>query len=133
MNNPRDKVYLNWGDIEKLVDNICNQIVRENPPIKTIRGIPRGGLIPATLISHKLNIPYNVFINDKYTLLVDDICDTGKTLKEQIGFEIGYTATLHYKPTAVYKPSFYGGEIGSEWLVYPWERKDSNSIQDYLV
>ena len=81
------------------------------------------------MISHKLNIPYVTKIN-KDTLVVDDICDTGETLKRSIA---GFTATLHYKPTAVFTPDFYAKEVGSEWLVYPWERKDSDAIQDYLT
>jgi hypoxanthine phosphoribosyltransferase len=43
-----------------------------------------------------------------------------------------YTATLHYKPTAIFTPDFYSKEVGTEWIVYPWERKDSDAVQDYL-
>ena len=41
-----------------------------------------------------------------------------------------YTATLHYKPTAKFTPDFYAKEVGTEWIVYPWERKDSDAVQD---
>jgi hypoxanthine phosphoribosyltransferase len=43
-----------------------------------------------------------------------------------------YTATLHYKPTAGFTPDFYAKEVGTEWIVYPWESKDSDAVQDYL-
>jgi hypoxanthine phosphoribosyltransferase len=123
-----NKVYLSWDDINILVEDLCQTIAASGAEIKSITGIQRGGLIPAVMISHKLHIPYVSRIN-KDTLVVDDICDTGETLKNTIGM---YTATLHYKPTAIFTPDFYSKEVGTEWIVYPWERSDSESIQDYL-
>ena len=123
-----NKVYLSWDDINILVEDLCNTIKQSGAQIKSITGIQRGGLIPAVMISHKLNIPY-VSKTNKDTLVVDDICDTGETLKRAVG---GFTATLHYKPTASSTPDFYAKETGTEWLVYPWERNDSEAIQDYL-
>jgi hypoxanthine phosphoribosyltransferase len=123
-----NKVYLSWDDINILVEDLCQTIASSGADIKSITGIQRGGLIPAVMISHKLHIPYVSRIN-KDTLVVDDICDTGETLKNTIGM---YTATLHYKPTAIFTPDFYSKEVGTEWIVYPWERSDSETIQDYL-
>ena len=123
-----NKVFMYWDDISILVDELCNTIAMSGVQIKSITGIERGGLIPAVMISHKLNIPYVTKIN-KHTLVVDDICDSGETLKNMVA---GYTATLHYKKTASFTPDFYSKEVGEEWIVYPWERNDSDTIQDYL-
>jgi len=123
-----NKVFVYWDDISVLVDELCNTITSSGVQIKSITGIERGGLIPAVMISHKLNIPYTTKIN-KDTLVVDDICDSGETLKNIVA---GYTATLHYKKTASFTPDFYSKEVGDEWIVYPWERTDSETIQDYL-
>ena len=123
-----NKVYLSWDDINILVEDLCQTIASSGAEIKSITGIQRGGLIPAVMISHKLHIPFVSRIN-KDTLVVDDICDTGETLKNTIGM---YTATLHHKPTAAFTPDFYSKEVGTEWIVYPWERNDSETIQDYL-
>ena len=123
-----NKVFVYWDDITILVDELCNTIATSGVQIKSITGIERGGLIPAVMISHKLNIPYTTKIN-KDTLVVDDICDSGETLKNMVA---GYTATLHYKKTASFTPDFYSKEVGDEWIVYPWERTDSETIQDYL-
>jgi hypoxanthine phosphoribosyltransferase len=123
-----NKMYLSWDDISVLVEDLCDTIASSGAEITSITGIKRGGLIPAVMISHKLNIPYVDRIN-KDTLVVDDICDTGETLKKSIAM---YTATLHYKPTAGFTPDFYAKEVGTEWIVYPWERKDSDAVQDYL-
>ena len=123
-----NKVFVYWDDISVLVDELCNTITSSGVQIKSITGIERGGLIPAVMISHKLNIPYTTKIN-KDTLVVDDICDSGETLKNMVA---GYTATLHYKKTASFTPDFYSKEVGTEWIVYPWERNDSTAVQDYL-
>ena len=123
-----NKVFMYWDDISILVEELCNTIAMSGIRIKSVTGIERGGLIPAVMISHKLNIPYVTKIN-KDTLVVDDICDSGETLKNIVA---GYTATLHYKPTASYTPDFYAKEVGPEWIIYPWERKDSEPVQDYL-
>ena len=123
-----NKIFISWDDINILVDELCSTISKSGAEIKSITGIERGGLIPAVMISHKLNIPYVTKIN-KYTLVVDDICDTGETLKKTVA---GFTATLHYKKTAIFTPDFYSKEVGTEWIVYPWERNDSETIQDYL-
>ena len=123
-----NKVYLSWDDISILVEDLCDTIASSGVQITSITGIKRGGLIPAVMVSHKLNIPYVDRIN-KDTLVIDDICDTGETLKNSIAL---YTATLHYKPTAGFTPDFYAKEVGSDWIVYPWERKDSDAVQDYL-
>ena len=123
-----NKVFVYWDDISVLVDELCNTITSSGVQIKSITGIERGGLIPAVMISHKLNIPYVNKIN-KDTLVVDDICDSGETLKNTVA---GYTATLHYKKTASFTPDFYSKEVGDEWIVYPWERNNSDTIQDYL-
>jgi len=125
------KMYLSWDDVENAVDNLCTKIRFDQVNIDSVHGIARGGLIPAVLISHKLGIPY-VRAVGKNTLVVDDICDTGVTLEKGPGV---YTAVLHYKPhTSCFQPTMWS-EIheGDEWLIYPWEAKDSLPIQDYLA
>ena len=69
------------------------------------------------------------FILVKNTLVVDDINDTGETLSKAPG---AYWATLHHKSTSKFQYNFYAREISEQWIVYPWEREDSETIQDYL-
>tara|TARA_Y100000385_G_scaffold225060_1_gene235417 strand:+ start:1978 stop:2526 length:549 start_codon:yes stop_codon:yes gene_type:complete len=124
-----NKIHLSWDDIQRLTDILSKKIMLECPQIESVTGLARGGLIPAVIISHKLNLPYvsNVFTN---TLVIDDICDSGKTLEEAPGL---YHAVLHYKPhTSSFVPTLWAEEMGDEWIVYPWERSDAAPIQDYL-
>jgi hypoxanthine phosphoribosyltransferase len=133
-----NKLYLTWEDIENQITDLAEQISKSQENIIAIYGLPRGGLIPAVLLSHKLGVKYvNEWPLIKYlyhpdnVLIVDDICDSGKTLKE---YNNHPTATLHYKSLAVTKPTFYS-DIAEEdvWILYPWENEDSHTIQDYKL
>ena len=125
-----NKIYLSWDDISQLVDKLCEKIITEQPNIDSVFGLKRGGLIPAVMVSHKLGLPWSDVMLPN-TLVVDDICDTGITLKNTVGC---YTAVLNHKPhTSCYTPNIYATlHEGDEWIIYPWERKDSEQIQDYL-
>jgi hypoxanthine phosphoribosyltransferase len=66
---------------------------------------------------------------------VDDICDSGETflkLLKQHPFNL--FACLHYKPhTSKFPPDIWAEMYEEDaWLVYPWENKESEAIQDYL-
>lgn len=125
-----NKIYLSWDDIINLVDKLCEKIITEQPNIDSVFGLKRGGLIPAVMVSHKLGLPWSDVMLPN-TLVIDDICDTGVTLKNTIGC---YTAVLHYKPhTSCYKPNIYAQiHKGDEFIYYPWERKDAEPLADYL-
>jgi len=132
------KVFLSWGDVQAAVEILANRITNSDIKIEAIGGLPRGGLIPAVMLSHKLNIPFISQAQLQTTtgniLIVDDICDSGLTLKRFKFEENVYTATLHYKTTAEYEPHFWWKLAHTkEWIVYPWENKDSQTIQDYAT
>ncbi len=131
VNEEENKMYLSWEDVNNLVNNLCDKIRHDQINIDSVHGIPRGGLIPAVLISHKLNLPF-VGAVGKNTLVVDDICDSGVTLKDGPGV---YTAVLHYKPhTSCFQPNLWAElHERDEWVIYPWETKNSLPIQDYLA
>ena len=126
------KIYVGWKEIDELIDNLCYQIKTTLPEIKYVHGLKRGGLIPAVLISHTLNLKY-VDTPEFYDgcLIIDDICDSGATLEKYREYT---TAVLHYKPhTSSIKPDIHAyTHEGDEWIIYPWEREDSETIQDYL-
>jgi len=129
-----NKINITWGQVEKLVEKLAIEIELSNKEYKHIHGVQRGGLIPAVMLSHKLSIPYTKWPHhDPATcLIVDDIADSGLTLKWWSDFD---TAVLHYKPhSSVVMPKFYS-EIHKtdDWIIYPWERQDSKTIQDYKL
>jgi hypothetical protein len=138
-----NKSFLSWDDVEVLVKKLCDKITRSNLDIKDIWGLPRGGLIPAVMVSHKLGIPMTKGTITPDTLIIDDICDSGVTLanfyetyQDEFAFPFYLkTAVLHYKPqTSVFEPTLFANQWSSNnWIIYPWERKDSKSIQDYKI
>ena len=125
-----NKIYLSWDDVNQLVDKLCAQITKSEIPVKSVLGLKRGGLIPAVMVSHKLGLPWSdVMLPD--TLVVDDICDSGVTLRDCV---CSYTAVLYHKPhTANFVPTLFAAiHEGDEFIYYPWERNDAEPIADYL-
>jgi len=94
-------------------------------------GIPRGGYIIAIYLSHYFNLSWIDFdtfkqfqgcYNKETILIVDDIADTGNTLKDLKDFDC---ATLYYKPRSIVKPTYYVEEFkNSDWVVYPFEQAE---------
>ena len=127
-----NKRFITWDYIETAIDNIASQVKSSELNIEYILGMPRGGLIPAVMLSHKLNIPLfrpGMVLNNK-VLIVDDICDSGGTLQK---YNVITTATIHTKLTASVQPTFHYEVVDKDWIVYPWEQKDSKTIADYAT
>jgi hypoxanthine phosphoribosyltransferase len=128
------KKYLEWRDIDDAVERLAINIKKSGIEISAIKGLQRGGLIPAVMLSHSLGIPMTEKeIVSSSVLIVDDICDTGNTLMpyKQLNNPI---ATIHYKTSALLEPNFWFKIANEkEWIVYPWEQKDSKTIPDYAT
>jgi hypoxanthine phosphoribosyltransferase len=97
-----DEFHFTWHDIEGLVGLLSFQLQKSGWLPTMIVGLTRGGLTPAVMLSHKLNVPMTALdvqfrdyhklstgpitswlpetINDgQRFLIVDDINDTGQT------------------------------------------------------
>ena len=124
------KISVSWWDINDLVRDLAGKIPFEVPLADSIYGIPRGGLIPAVMLSHLTGLPLVQTIGEN-TLVVDDMTDSGVTMSKMPG---QWTATLFHKPhTSTFTPNVYSKlHEGDEWLVFPWEKSSSPEIQDYL-
>jgi len=131
-----EKRFLEWRDIDDAIERLAINILKSKKKITAVRGLARGGLIPAVMLSHKLNIPFLTEENgnEGYILVVDDICDSGKTLEQYSKYESILIATIHYKTSAIVEPNFWWKLAPeNEWIVYPWEQKDSQTIADYAT
>ena len=137
----KEKVFYSWEWLDKTVMELGETILSSKTNIEYVTGVPRGGLVPAVMLSHYMNKKfksYNEVIemtnNIRQTVLVVyDISDSGETLykAETFGFQ---TATLTVRHSTIFIPDFYGERIEDDrWLVFPWEREDSKTVQDYLV
>ena len=84
-----------------------------------IYGIPRGGLCLAVALSHKLKI--NLISEPiKNSLIVDDIYETGITLKAFKHIEGAMFFVLFSKVSPTWWNSVQISEK-NEWIVFPWE------------
>ncbi len=84
-----------------------------------IYGIPRGGLVLAVTLSHRMKLPM-LLAPTKHSLVVDDIADTGETLRHyrEIGAAI---VTLFYHRQSIVIPDVWIREKKKKWIHYPWE------------
>jgi len=135
----KNKLYLSWKWVDEQINKIGDKL--EGLDLEFVAGIPRGGLIPAVMISHAFGIKYISYSSAKMlpgdlrkkTLVVDDISDTGVTIAEADKLKF-ITATLCLRQGTKTVPYFSGEHINDDrWLVFPWEKLDAIPMQDYLV
>jgi hypoxanthine phosphoribosyltransferase len=152
-----------WVQFRSQVWELSQQIAQQKLKLDLIVTIARGGLTLSQLLSDSLHLQIAAFTVESYKdlkqqslphithglnsslsghtiLLVDDICDSGKTFVRGIKYleELGAkgdaitTAALYYKPHAEYKPDFYIGET-SAWVIYPYEvRETIEQLQGFM-
>lgn len=116
-----DKWYLSWDEYESMVRQMTVrlELLRCTEHTGHIRGIPRGGLLPAVMTSHQLELSYygdftldddgddKVNCLNEHSILIDDILDTGGTLldilKHSSGNRPGVVAVVIAKSIGVRK------------------------------
>jgi len=144
-----------WSQIFDLLFCQAQKIQNQSYRPDAVVGIARGGLISARILTDLLETPeleilqmeFYTGINQthlkptikqplnhsfagKKTLIVDDIADSGESLKlaqthlqELFAKEIK-TATLFKKPFSAITPDFYEKQT-SNWVVFPWDTKET--------
>ena len=135
------KEFISWNVVDECVLDIAEHILRTEIKFEGVYGIPRGGVILAVMLSHKLDIPYfddieHALGNGKEFIIIDDITDTGKTLnnyKKMDSSEIAYYVTIHEHEQSSVKPDYSVLYKEDKWIVYPWETTNSEEIQDYIA
>lgn len=131
---------------------IARQITDHTQIFDVIIGISRGGLPPARMICDFLNIetltsiqvrhytgggkkmdqlevtdPVDIDLRDKSVLIVDDVNDSGKTLRmahdhiSALGPSLIRTAVLHEKSNTSFNADYTGSDLTEwKWLIYQW-------------
>jgi len=132
------KEFVSWELIDDCVTDIAFHLKDTGKDFKGVFGVPRGGVILAVMLSHKLDIPYITDfrkVDDGDIVVIDDIADTGKTFqfyKEQPETKDAHYVTIHEHEQSIVKPDYSVINKSDKWIVYPWETTDSEEIQDYL-
>ena len=135
--------------------NLAKTIVRSGFVPDVIVGVSRGGWVPARVLCDLLGVPVlanvgvefysgvgqrqdkprltqrlSTAVSGKKVLIVDEVADTGKSLKlakEHIikeGAEQVRTVTMYTKPWSTFEPDYHEKKT-SCWIVFPWETKET--------
>ena len=155
MNSKLEFEIPSWEQIYEELLNLANRIRENNFKADVIVSVSRGGWPPARVMSDLLenpelaNVraefylgvaktkgdpvitqPVSTSVKGKKVLIVDEVADTGKSLRlvkshlEEQGATEVKTMTIYYKPWSIVVPDWYAKET-SRWLVFPWERKET--------
>ena len=140
---------VSWNDYHVLTQKIAATILSHDKPFDIIVAIGRGGLTFGHLLSDFLRIPIcsitiqsytdiqkqgevhiteslSFGISGKRVLLVDDIADTGTTLKRATAHIREFhpatvtVATLFYKPHSTVRPDYFAKQT-TKWILQPFE------------
>lgn len=135
-------MYYGETSMRSHLNKILKDIKESGKQYSKVVGIARGGVIPAVVLSHHLNIPFYclewskerpVMFDasvelDENTLLVDDIVDSGQTMMEIIeAYGKMDTAALVYNSDQLqFKPTYHGWRIDRKfipnWIDFWWEK-----------
>lgn len=139
-NNNDQMKFIGWTEIEHCADLLINKLHNKSS-FDLVVGIERGGLIPASIIAYKLNLPVysindqsisknNLYLAKKNLLIVDDINDTGLTIKElkpkvEKFCEKFKIVCFYQKDHTEITNIKYGIQVPSDWwIVFPWEKEE---------
>ena len=114
-----------WDQVDLFTDALIVRTRKEKLHFTGVYGIPRGGLILATLISYKSGLPL-LLAPIKGCLVVDDIADSGRTLahftENDTQFNKYFIATMFYRDRSSVKPDYYFAKNNENWIMFPWEK-----------
>ena len=140
---------VSWNEYQALSQKLAATILTHEKPFDEIVAIARGGLTLGHLLSDSLRIPICSITIQSYTdiqkqgqlkitaglsahikglriLLVDDIADSGKTLKRAVSYLRRFkpasmtTVTMFYKPHSIFLPDYFVGQT-KKWVIFPTE------------
>lgn len=150
---PQDKIYVSWKRVEEAIVMGELRLKLYRRP-KGIIALARGGLVPAVMLAHALDLsrihsisvqsyvgmvktdgkhicgelPQEVLdAGGEDWLIVDDICDTGESLREvKRMVPDALSFCIYYKRGAVISPDFWCfTAMPNKWIVFPWEKQDA--------
>jgi hypoxanthine phosphoribosyltransferase len=140
-------MYISYQHVERSVQLIAEDIKRANIHYDYVAGVVRGGTIPATMLSHKLGVPMFAFncslrdhrntdlsnnsswlLRSKRVLVVDDIIDSGETVKaiELLAYpNVVDFCCLIFNTESGVKCNYYGmpieRSVNQKWFEFYWE------------
>jgi hypoxanthine phosphoribosyltransferase len=130
-----ERTIVTYNDYNHMLDKLVEKIQMSAlyGELKYVYGPQRGGLPLAVHLSHHLDLKFidkgllmewNKKELEK-TLIVDDIADTGKTIKDlKLKYCVPFiTATLFVKDRSCVEPDWFVERVNN-WVSFPWEKID---------
>ena len=148
----------------KLANQIADDCVKSGQQFDAIVVVPRGSYYPVNIIAREFGfgstellhacissyaqpgqqkeqielgqMPTAQQIKGKDLLIIEEVCETGKTLQFLVdhlhkqGARAVKVGTLHYKPSRSqtgYVPDWYATKT-DRWIVYPWEEREEQGL-----
>lgn len=155
MTSQHEFIAPSWDQIYELLMILTDKIKEARYRPDLIIGICRGGWPPARVLSDLLDNPnlanvrvefyidiketaeepriiqpVSVSVKGKKVLVVDDVADSGKSLKlvrehlVEEGASDVRICTIYHKPWSIIAPE-YSMEKTEAWIVFPWERRET--------
>jgi len=140
-----EKVHISWNEFHQDTKLLAEKIKADGEYNKII-AVSRGGLLPAAIVSYELDIRNTHAINissydgeqqrqvadvkidinigevDNHTIIIDDLSDTGATIKLLRNlFPNARVATVYAKPSGINDVDIFAKKMPDKWLVFPWD------------
>ncbi len=109
---------------------LASPIGSPHRPTAGIHGIPRGGLVLAVALSHRLQLPL-LAEPQASCLVVDDVYETGRTLTAHRDLP----QAQHVVWISKVEPRWWqAAEVtdSDEWIVFPWENAAAAAVDEAL-
>lgn len=156
-----DRETLTWDGFGDATRDLAREIVAAGFEPEVVVAIARGGLLPAGAIAYGLGakncgainmefytgigtvldapevLPPELdmnYLDGRRVLLVDDVADSGRTLKMAVemlrekGADVR-SVTIYTKPSTIIQPDFAWKDTG-KWINFPWSHKGSVIEED---
>ena len=147
-------LHLTWDEVQRLTELVAENVNTSGFKPDLVVAISRGGFDPARIICDQLDVrrlasvqiesyeglnkskepvvvlPVNADPMGKRVLIVDDVADSGSSLRKAkeyilaLGASEVRIATLHIKPWSKFYPDYFAESVDA-WVVYPWELRET--------
>jgi hypoxanthine phosphoribosyltransferase len=143
---------ISWAKTYELTRRLSLKILKTAFRPDLVVAIGRGGYVPARIVCDFLEItdltaikiehwgmgaqkqdaallrfPLNIDVSGQKILVVDDVTDTGDTLRTALTYLLQQhpdevrTAVIQHKASSGFIPDYYGQRIVKwRWIIYPW-------------
>lgn len=141
-----EKIYIDWHEFHTHVKTLAEKLKSKEHKFNRIIAVSRGGLIPAGILAYEMNIRNCETINfssydddymradeeieiknelfsvDSQTLIIDDLADSGRTLKIlRKHYPDAYIACVYAKPKGIEAADCFVQDLPDKWVVFPWD------------